>query len=370
MMIASFCMMLFGAWCLVSGRWRWENRDKPVGLIILTLGIYAAGSSAISWAHGDPLSNFVQYLPFLGAGFLAIGLRVAAPSPVLIGGAFAAAAVLAGGASIVQVLAAGETHRANFLAFSTWFGTRGALYAIICASLLGWAAAADSAARRGMYATGFYGGVATALLSGSKGALLPLLAVAPFAFLRVFRRSRGIHTVVWVALVVLSVSVVTLLPHSPVIPRIKEALREGDRLRWAYWNESWSLAYQKPWLGAGRTALKEQLNTASLKVREGTPLEEAPQNAHNEYIDILGARGTVGLALTIGCYIVPLLVFWRLRNCTAQSEGPAAAGLLFLCAFAVRGLTDVQFAVYADRMTFLFVVLYFASAASANTARR
>lgn len=365
MMAASVILMTFGLWCLLSQRWRWEDRDNPAARINLTFAIYALGSSAISWMHGDPIANLEQYLPFLGAGLLAVGLRAASPAPFVMGAAFAAAAILAGGASIAQVLGAEGMHRANFLAFSTWFGSMGALCTVICAGCLGWTEAAGTPARKAVLAAGVAGGIVVALLSGSKGSWLQLLAAGPLAALWIMCRSTRKAAVVGIIAISAGIAAAALLPNNPVVPRIKEALHEGDRLRLAYWSDAWDMARQHVWLGGGRVALKERLNATSLEVRSGIPLEQPPNDAHNEYLDVLASRGLAGLLLILAGYAVPLAVLLLLMVRVPGSRGAAATGVLFIIAFAAGGLTGVQFAVNSLRMTFLFVVLFCVTAATA-----
>lgn len=365
-MAACIVLMAFGLLCLVSRRWRWEPRDNPAAWTNLTFALYALGSSAISWIHDDPVANLEQYLPFLGAGLLAVGFRMADPRPFLIGAAFAAAAILAGCASIVQVLGAEEMHRANFLAFSTWFGAMGALCAIICAGFLGWPEAAGSPSRKAILAAGVAGGVVVALLSGSKGAWLQLLAAGPFATLWIMRRMSGKAALIGILAISAGFTSATLLPNSPIVPRIKEAFHEGDRLRLAYWNDAWEMAKEHPSLGGGRVALKERLHATSLEIRSGIPLEQPPNDAHNEYLDVLAARGSAGLLLLLAACIVPLAVLLHLMSVSEESRAPAAIGVLFIIAFAVGGLTGVQLAVNSLRMIFLFVVLFCITAATAR----
>ena len=98
-------------------------------------------------------------------------------------------------------------------------------------------------------------------------------------------------------------------------------------------------------------------------MRAGVPLDEAPNDAHNEYLDILAARGSVGLFFTLSALAAPFAVFWRLRQ-RPGAQAAAKTGALFVLAFAVAGLTDVQFAVNMKRMIYLFAVLFLLVAAT------
>lgn len=370
MMAAGVTMMSFGLWCFVSRTWQWTAEDNPAALINLNFAIFAIGSTAISWSNGDTPAQLEQYLPFLGAGLLAVGLRVASPPPFQIGAAFALAALLGAAASIAQVATAGEMHRASLLSYSTRFGTMGALCAVICTGFLSWPRATDGRTRRILLATGAVGGVLVALLSGSKGSWLVLALVLPPALLLLTRNQPGKPSLAWLLALPVVLTAAALLPNSPVIPRIKEAFREGDRLRTAYIVEAAHMFAANPWFGSGRELLRSRLGEVSLTVRKGTPLDEPPNDAHNEFLDILATRGAAGLALLLLCYAVPAGVFIRRLRTDPNSRGPAAAGLLFMGAFTIAGLTDVQFAVNEHRMVFLFVILYCVTEATRRTSSR
>lgn len=348
--------MAFGLWCFLSGRWKWHPADKPSAVMNATFAVYAFGSAAIICLHREALENYEQYLPFLGAGFLAIGLRVAAPRPSRIGSAFAVAAILTAAACIAQVAAAGEMHRARFFLVGTTFGTMGSLYAIICVAMMGWTAAAESGRQRALLTAGAVCGVIVAMLSGSKGAWLPLVVIGPPAFLfatRVYSWKRRMVLLVVPAVIA---GAMAMLPNSPVIPRIKEAWHEGDRCRMGYWQESVQLFRKVPWTGVPRDELAKRLDIAALRVRNNVQFPEGPpRDAHNEYLDALANRGLAGFVLLLAAIGVPLAVLARLRP---AARGPATAGILFVLAFALGGLTDVLFGINIKRMTFLFFVLF------------
>jgi O-antigen ligase len=363
-MTGSVCIMLAGLWALLSGTWRWEPRDNPVALANATFAVYALGSAAVSLSRLDHLSQLEQFLPFLGAPLLGIGFRMTRLPLERVGCAFALGAAAAAAVCLWQMLNAPTIHRAEILVFSTWLGTAGALYAVLCGALAVWAAAGKFP--RLILILGAASGTLVALLSGSKGSWLVLAACGPVLLVagaaQRGRPSRSLAIGATLGFVALGI----MVPNSPVIPRLKETLEVGgDRLRAAYWQEAGALFRESPVLGSGREALRERLLRASLEVRAGVPLDEAPNDAHNEYLDILATRGLVGLLLALSALAVPCAVFWRLRS-TPGARAAANTGLLFIFAFAVAGLTDVQFAVNMKRMLYLFTVLLLLVAATTD----
>lgn len=360
-MFASLCAMLCGLHSLFRGQ---QRLDRYSAAISIALVVYAVGNTAISWWNSDPLSNFEPYLPFLGAPLLAVGMRACALRPFHLGAAFAVSAALAALGSAAQVFAAQEVHRAEFLVVGTTFGALGVIYGVLCASMLGWAA--NSPWQKTVLASGMIGGACISLLNGSKGSWIPLLVVGPFAlWAGMAKTSWKLKAAVCCVLLAATVAAVSL-PNSPVIPRFKELISEGYRLRSAFWRESVELFKQQPLIGVGRAKVKERLNIAWLGVRPYAPHERPPGHAHNEFIDTMAARGSLGLLLDLAALAVPALAFWRLRK-TGAVPGAATTGLLFLGAFVLCGMTDVLFQLMARRMIFLFCVAYCTVAATGGS---
>jgi O-antigen ligase len=113
-------------------------------------------------------------------------------------------------------------------------------------------------------------------------------------------------------------------------------LKSGDKFRGAFWTEAAGMFREQPWIGAGREELGQRLDRAALSVRPYASHEKPPGHAHNEYLDTLAARGGVGL--------------------------------LFIMAFTLGGMTDVLFMLNSKRMTYLFIVLFLATTATATHA--
>ncbi len=362
MMTASVSVMVAGLLALLLRRWRWQAHDNPLAVVNTVFAVFALGSAAIVWSRGDRLAEMEQFLPFLGAALLGVGFRVL-PFPAQLAGLACATGAIAGATFCLhQVWSAPGVARAEISMHSTWLGTIGALYAALCASGAVWAPVSKK--QKVMLALGALSGVVVALLSGSKGSWLVLVVVTPPLLVAAAGQLGWRLGALALAVVLGMAATVTLIPNSPVLPRIKEMADTGDRLRAAYWDEALDMFRRNQLLGGGREALRERLLEASLQVRQGIPLDDAPNDAHNEYFDVLATRGTTGLALTLSALLVPFAVFFRLRK-DPGARAPAKTGMLFIFAFAVAGLTDVQFAVNMKRMLYLFTVMLLLASATA-----
>lgn len=368
--IVPLILMACGIWSLVRGCWhRADTNPAMIGLLIC-FAVYAAGSAALSAAHGDPPGHFEQYLPFLGATLIAVALQTCPLNPNQLIGGFAVAAVMAGIASIVQVVQAEGAHRAYLFTTMTTFGMLGALYAIVCASALGWPCNQGAKRWRVLLVCGAMGGLTIALLSGSKGSWLPLLMVGPVAFALATRKLGAWSRLKWAAAVLSYVWLINFVPHNPIVLRAQSFSQHGDSFRVAYWKEAVEMIKTSPLIGVGRREVSRRL--VNLTAREyGSPLpSKATRDLHNEYLDIFAARGVMGLILVLMTLGVPLvLLVRRARDPDNSNRDLAVTGILFVVAFAICGLTDVQFQSNAKRMTYVLGVVVFVHFASRKPCR-
>jgi O-antigen ligase len=161
-----------------------------------------------------------------------------------------------------------------------------------------------------------------------------------------------------------------MMPNSSVIPRTAEWWREGDKFRRAYWTEAIGMFEEQPWIGLGRAELQQRLDRAALSVRPYASHEKPPMDAHNEYLDTLATRGAIGLLFLLSVFVIPLAVFFHLCRRGDPAMSVAVCGILFIMAFALGGMTDVLFMQNTKRMTYLFLVLFFAITATAQPPAR
>lgn len=355
LMAACLGVALYGAWCFLTARWRWEKRDNPAAVVNIATVIFALGSAGICLLKGEPAEEMEPYLSLLCAPLLGIGLRELAPKPSRVAGAIAIASLIAAGIAAWQVLTAGQMQRATTQMGATSFGALGAIYAVLCASMSGWAAR-DKPTKL-LLTAGSAAGVVVAVLSGSRGSWILLALVLPAAVVSMMpsgRRGLAVWMCVFLAAVFFAAS---QMPNSPVRERVIETLRIGDPLRTAFAREATKAFAGSPLCGVRRADLAAKLDRAWLAVRPYAPHETPPRHAHNELLDAAAVRGAGGLALNIMVLAVPVAVLWRLRK-GEKHDGPATTGLLFMAAFLLAGTTDLLLQLTSRRMTFLFVVLF------------
>jgi O-antigen ligase len=214
------------------------------------------------------------------------------------------------------------------------------------------------------------GGLTVALLSGSKGSWLPLLVVGPVAFLQATRNLHLRSRLKWAAALLVYTWLISNLPHNPIVSRAQIFSQHGDSFRVAYWKESGEMIKASPLIGVGRQEVSRRL--VDLTTRQyGSPLPPGvTRDLHNEYLDILAARGVLGLMLVLSTLGVPLVLLTRsARDHENSNRYLAVSGILFVVAFAICGLTDVQFQINAKRMTYVLVVVLFVHFASRNPCR-
>jgi len=353
----------YGGWCLADGSWRWAPRDNAAAAVNFTVILFAVGSAAICLIKGEPAGELEPYLSLLCAPLLGIGLRMLAIPPSSFGAACAVAAT--GGATVAmwQIFSSDEIRRASTGMGATSFGTLAAIYAVLCAAMVSWAA--RPGANKLVFLVGAVAGVVAAVLSGSRGALLILAAVLPVAVWTGMAPGKGRTVLAAGAVLAFAFFAAALAPNSPVRDRLEETLRIGDPLRANFFREAAAAFASAPLTGVPRDEFARTLDRAWLRVRPYEPHENPPRHAHNELLDAAAVRGFFGLVLNIAVLAVPVVVLWQLQR-RENGKGPATTGLLFMAAYLLAGTSDLLLQLTARRMVFLFVLLYCVVAATAQ----
>jgi probable O-glycosylation ligase (exosortase A-associated) len=171
---------------------------------------------------------------------------------------------------------------------------------------------------RGMYAVFWLTGPAI-LFTHSRGALLGLLAIAPFIFLKMR------HKLVIVALAVLVVGVVGYTFPEKLVNRWQTIeTYEEDRSamqRIQAWGVNWNLAVDHPVTGAGfqMAAMPDELWLSYANWVE--PWANTARAAHSIYFQLLGHHGFGGLAIYLLLVGFTFLTLNRIRRRARKDTG-------------------------------------------------
>ena len=168
-----------------------------------------------------------------------------------------------------------------------------------------------------MYAT-FWLTILATLLTYSRGALLGVLAVVPFLFLKMRRK------IVMVALAVLAVGAVGLTVPDKLVARwqtIETYEEDGSAMsRLQSWEVNWNIAVENPILGSGFNNAgmgAERWLSYSTRVDH----RDSAQAAHSIYFQMLGHHGLGGFAVFMALVICTFLTFNRIRRMARKDTG-------------------------------------------------
>ncbi len=170
-----------------------------------------------------------------------------------------------------------------------------------------------------MYATMWLTGIA-ALFTYSRGALLGVLAVAPFMFLKMRRK------LILVALMIATVAVVGFTFPDRLVSRwqtIETYEEDGSAMtRLQAWGVNWNIAVENPILGAGfdMAAMgNERWLSYANWVEE--PWAANARSAHSIYFQLLGHHGFGGTAIWLVLVGFTFLTFNRIRRMAHKDTG-------------------------------------------------
>jgi O-antigen ligase len=146
----------------------------------------------------------------------------------------------------------------------------------------------------------------------------------------------------------------------------------GQRL--AHWKAAWAMGLKKPvfgWTTKGYAAEKQRMVDAG----EAHPYILQFNHAHNEFLDALAKRGSVGVAVLLLLYAVPVVIFWprqkwekfrvsHFRSSRMAARQPALPpelglqliGLSLPVAYFGFGLSQVFLGHNSGTMFYLFMV--------------
>lgn len=321
-------------------------------LIMGTLFIYFLVYSLNMLAHGDPGREYDMPSRALLAIPVLLLLLAYPPRPAAWWSGIAVGAIGGAALAISQLLNDGMARPTAATSNAIHYGNVSILLGILCLGGMGWAfRQSRRAAWIALLTVGCAAGLAGSIISGSRGGWLALPVCVLILALH-HARHHG-KRYLFGALAALAVLIVMAyaIPTSPVRQRTIAAVNElenfenkgdiyssvGQRLE--MWRAAWKMSKENIFFGMGRNgylAEKQEL------VAEGkmNAVSRDFTNAHNDYLDTLVKRGSIGVLALLALFLVPLSLFAQALRCSTPATAPyALTGIMLCTCYAVFGLT-------------------------------
>lgn len=347
---------------LVAALMLWRTRGQPAGPM-------SHGAKAVLWAttalacvyladvlregHWGRPSEMGFRLLLAWPLYFYARKCLAGPAPWLAGCAVAAVGGL--GLALHQVLIEGAD-RAYGASNAVVFAQAMLALAVICFAGFAGYRTGDARLRWGM-ALGVACACVAIVLSGTRGAWLALLLLAPVALWHGGRPRHMSRAALLLALVlVVTVGGLQTMTRVDPLGRVTQAHQEASAYghnpyaptsvgtRLLMWQFAWNLAVQRPWVGHGEAGYQQR---RKLEHQQGRANAQFGIHAHNEALNMLAKYGLAGVGALLALYAAPLYAAARQRAARWPERTGAwiwlALGLLPL-AYGLLGLSDVPLA--------------------------
>ena len=310
---------------------------------------YAIGHAALALNEKWAAREFNTYLPFVMVLFGVWGLRKYKPNAHwfwagLALGAMGAAVFAGYQAKVLGARAGGFTHPIQFGNIALLLGVLCMVRAMVVPrftrlNVLLW--------------LGFVAGLAASVWSQTRGGWVAVVLIFIWILVNATRgwepMKRGLA-----ALALFGLLAIPALQSGGVVQsRIAEGMAEfhayvetgkqdtsvGARL--AMWKLGVDGVAQAPLLGQGDQGWLD-MRDAALVEGQLSPFSAQFTHLHNEYLNVMFKRGLVGLALYLGLYLVPMLMFFKpyLKDQRPEVRALAMAGMVIPMMFMDFGLTQ------------------------------
>ncbi len=383
--VFSLCLLTSGAVLLVMPRgysvgfflfslmglalWS-RTRDKLVDAsnqwLILPCLVYAVGEVAIGLTHHWGLRMLDPYVPFVLLMFAVLVLRKYKPNPLYFWCGLAVGAVGAALISGYQSMVLGQ--RSDGFTHAIQFGNAALLIGVLCFVRL--LTVRSSKWVNVLMALGFVSGLAASVWSQTRGGWLAvflifiwLLATATHAWPKAKRLGAA-------AALLCVLGIPALQPNGIVQNRVMSAAHElevylethaqassvGARL--AMWEFASKDIAQAPWLGHGVLGwMRSRDEGVALGALD--PFIKDFTHLHNEFLDVAYKNGLVGLALLLGLYILPMLMFFKpyLHGYSSEVKALAIGGMVLPMMYMDFGLTQTFLSHNSGRMVFVNLLM-------------
>lgn len=264
-------------------------------------------------------------------------------------------------------------YRAHGYEYFIQFGDICMLFAVLCLAGIIWAKQQNKQwLWIVLFIVGFVLGVEGSLLSLTRGGwlVLPLLIVLyPLCFPSEFSAKKLMLFIFSTLLVLLALYVI---PQTKVKIKIDEAISDVSNYQHGNWQTSqgqrlimWKTAIdlfkQKPIFGWGERSYLEA-------IKQKVASKELPEkflefnHAHNEFIDAMVKRGTIGLLALLILYIGFFIYFFKhTKHQSANVRSTAFAGVLLISSYTTFGLSQGFLSHNSGVMVLAFSLIFIAT---------
>lgn len=318
-------------------------------LFALPLLFFSAGQVALAFIEKYDVSLFGDYLPFYLLPFGLWGIRKYKPTLEwfwggLVLGAIGAAIFSGYQAFILNSRASGYSHAIQF-------GNIALLMGVLC-----FARALTQPSFSWLNISlwiGFVAGLVSSVLSQTRGGWVALIFVFVWIYTVTTKKWQPYKRRLMALFFCLVLIGPALQPNNIVYSRVTSAVNEfsdflklgkqdtavGARL--AMWTLALENIWEKPLIGHGHKGWIDLRNEA---VDDGrlSNFSADFSHVHNEYLDVTFKHGLLGLALYLGLYLLPMLMFFKpyLSHEDDEVRALAIAGMVIPMMYLDFGITQ------------------------------
>jgi len=310
---------------------------------------YAVGHAALALNEKWAAREFNTYLPFVMVLFGVWGLRRYKPNAYwfwsgLSLGAIGAAFLAGYQAIVLDARASGFSHAIQFGNIALLFGVLCMVRALTVTGV-NWLNA--------LLWAGFVAGLAASVWSQTRGGWVAVVLIFIWVLLNTTKGWAPLKRGLAGLILFCFLAIPAMQPNGVVQSRVKEAVTEsyaffengkqdtsvGARL--AMWSVALDAMPQAAVLGHGNQGWIDVRDQAIGDGRLNSFSSEFT-HLHNEYLNVTFKRGIVGLALYLGLYLVPMVMFFKpyLHDARAEVRSFAMAGMVIPMMFMDFGLTQ------------------------------
>ena len=342
-----------------------------VGKLPLFFIFFAVSGAAIDAWHGAASGSYEKDIPFLWAPLIFLTVTDSFIDRRILWSGAAVGAVLAFFVAIYQSTHLGFDRPEGFALSPISFGNN-----VLMLGTIGAMGRYDPPRRiaswcwYGMSMLGFAAGIATSLISQSRGGWPLMLVVVPWVLLSDFAKAGTKLKIAFAAAVLVLSASLYVHPLSGVNERLDSAytglagwfetgkpVNESTGGRLELWRFGISVWPENPWLGHGEDGLLTR-KTELIRAGKFDPLIEKFTALHNEAIQLLVEKGLAGFMSWLIMFGAAFAAFYRAsRHDWHGIRYLGHAGLVVVGGSLIFGLTDMNLMLNANRQIFVFLAM-------------